>query len=399
MLTVPEIEARLEAPLFVHQVEALEDAIQQYAQGTQVRLCLYHRTGAGKTRTALAIAAVAGAQHVLVVTPPAARPNWERDAQRLGITVDVISHAKFRQKEFRVRRDQAMIVDEFHLLGGHTGQGWRKMDRLAQGLQAPLIIASATPNYNDAERVYCIQHVLDPHSCKGGYLQFVYSHCITEVNPFGTMPLVTGFRLHRDAEHYLTELPNVHYVEDEVIKQVTIGDVVVADHTPDALYQVGLDERRERVCASRMEKDHAITRHQLVGDDGLILPHVYEEISVQVGQVSTPSLVYFNHAEIAEAMLATCVANGAKALLVTGKDSQKSKLEKIELFKAGGFDVLIGTATLATGTDGIDKMCNQLIIVDDTQDDALRRQLMGRILPRGADSDVSQKVFTRIVVL
>ena len=398
MLTVPEIEARLGSPLFVHQIEALEDAAQQHTQGSQVRLCLYHRTGAGKTRTALAVAAVAGAQHVLVVTPPAARPNWEQDAQRLGLTVDVISHAKFRQKEFKVRRDQAMIVDEFHLLGGHTGQGWRKMDRLAQGLQAPLVIASATPNYNDAERVYCIQHVLDPHSCKGGYLQFVYDHCITEVNPFGTMPLVVGFRHHRDAEHYLMELPKVHYVEDEVIKRVTIGELIVADHTPDTLYRVGLDERRRRVCASRMEKDHAITRHQLVGDDGLIRPHVYEEISVQVGQVSTPSLVYFNHAEIAEAMLATCVANGAKALLVTGKDTYASKLEKIELFKSGEFDVLIGTATLATGTDGLDKMCNQLIIVDDTQDDALRRQLMGRILPRGADSDVSQKVFTRIVV-
>ena len=49
----------------------------------------------------------------------------------------------------------------------------------------------------------------------------------------------------------------------------------------------------------------------------------------------------------------------------------------------GEIRVLIGTASLATGTDGIDKICNEMIIVDDTDDDALRRQLVGRILPRG----------------
>jgi hypothetical protein len=36
--------------------------------------------------------------------------------------------------------------------------------------------------------------------------------------------------------------------------------------------------------------------------------------------------------------------------------------------------------------------------VDDTDDDALRRQLIGRIMPRGADVDASAKRVIRINV-
>ena len=394
---IHEMEMLLGQAWMTHQRDALTDAQKQVQEGCWLRLCLYHRTGAGKTRTSLAAMRLAGVHDVLVVAPPVTAPVWEETGRHLKLDVTVVSHAKFRMKDFRVQRTQALIVDEFHLLGGHTGQGWKKMDGIARGLKAPLVIASATPNYNDAERVYCIQHVLDPGSVKGGFLQFLYQHCSTQQNPFGKIPYVDGFLKFNDAEDYLRNMPNVHYVEDEVIKQVTITDIVMRDDTPPELYSHQLDRRRERLCASQMEQRHAIVRHQLVGDDGLIRDHVYEELAVQVGQVATPTLVFLMHSEIAEALHVTCVANGAKALLVTGKDTYRSKLEKIEMFKTGEWDVLIGTATLATGTDGLDRMCNQLIILDDTPDDALRRQLVGRILPRGQDSDVSQKVLLRFV--
>jgi hypothetical protein len=37
-----------------------------------------------------------------------------------------------------------------------------------------------------------------------------------------------------------------------------------------------------------------------------------------------------------------------------------------------------------------------MLIVEDTDDDSLRRQLMGRILPRGLDVDVASKRFWRL---
>lgn len=397
MTTIADIEARTGLPFQDHQREALEDALEQVRQGAHLRLCLYHATGAGKTYTSLAAVALAGAQSVLVLAPPITYPAWIEWGQRLGVTVEQISHAKFRQKGYKLDRTKAMIVDEFHLLGGHKGIGWKKLDRAAAGLQAPLVIASATPNYNDAERVYCIQHVLDPHSCKGGYLQFLYDHCITRVNPFGAEPLVDGFRNFDGAEDYLKHLPKVHYVEDEAIKQITIGDVFVDVELPEEFEEFGLDRRSGRVMASLMETRHTRKRLSMIGADGLIRPEVYDEISFLVGQASTPTLIFCNSSTIATALWNTADKHGAAASLITGKTPARVKEERVEEFRRGELDVLIGTATLATGTDGIDKVCDHLLIVDDTDDDALRRQLMGRILPRGLDTDVSQKVVTRLV--
>jgi hypothetical protein len=41
-------------------------------------------------------------------------------------------------------------------------------------------------------------------------------------------------------------------------------------------------------------------------------------------------------------------------------------------------------------------VCDTLVILDDTDDDALRRQLIGRILPRGADDGTAVKRIVRL---
>jgi superfamily II DNA or RNA helicase len=82
--------------------------------------------------------------------------------------------------------------------------------------------------------------------------------------------------------------------------------------------------------------------------------------------------------------------------IVTGQTPKKTKELIIQEFRDGEYDVLVGTASLATGTDGLDKMCDWLVILDDTDDDALRRQLIGRIMPRGSDTDASKKQVYRL---
>ena len=96
------------------------------------------------------------------------------------------------------------------------------------------------------------------------------------------------------------------------------------------------------------------------------------------------------------------VLNDQRAFLpfeaVDGKTTLRTKEERIEDFRTGQLDVLIGTATLATGTDGIDKVCDTMVILDDTDDDSLRRQLVGRILPRGESApDYSNKVALQFI--
>ena len=127
------------------------------------RLCVYYPTGTGKTGISLIAMHLRGHEEVLVIAPPSTQEKWAEDAGKLGMKIQLMSHAKFRMKNTQLSRTTPIIVDEFHMLGGHTGQGWVKLDRLARGLKAPLIINSATPNYNDAERVYCVAHILDPH--------------------------------------------------------------------------------------------------------------------------------------------------------------------------------------------------------------------------------------------
>jgi superfamily II DNA or RNA helicase len=395
MTALERVAAAAGVTLFDYQVDALGRAI---GQPGRERLCLYHRTGAGKTLTSLLAVAQWGQDRAVVVAPPSTHSQWEQLGQRVGVTVEAMSHAKFRMKGTKLSRNVPVIADEMHMFGGNKGQGWKKLEALARGLDAPLVMGSATPNYNDAERVYCIQRILDPLSCKGGYIEFIYRHCTTEQNPFGKEPIVTGFHRFADAEEYLAALPGVAYLPDELVWSIT--DVDFSTPVPWAYEVFGYNERKHRMVASGMEDRHTRTFMARVDIDGLIHPHVMSEVLDLIVSAPTPVMVYCNHATIAEALARSLVKiHGPAFVIVTGDTSKRLKHEYVERFKQGKRKVLIGTATLATGTDGIDKMCDRLIILDDTDDDSLRRQLVGRIMPRGADSDASMKQVYRLVEL
>lgn len=395
MTTIADLEARAGLEYASYQRDALRAA--EADEDPQKRLCLYYKTGAGKTLTALSVAALWGEEEVLVLCPPATHKQWIAAGDKLGITVEPISHAKFRQAAYKVARTRCVIVDEFHLLGGHTGKGWKKMDRLATGLQAPLILASATPNYNDAERVYCIQHVLDPNSCRGGFIQFLHDNCETENNPFGMTPIVTGFRNFPDAASYLAALPKVQYLPDDLV--YTITDIPVPRRVPRWFDELGLDTKRQRIIASQIEERHAVVEHSLIASNGDLHPEILDILIDLTGQAPGPVLIFANHAKVAEALFSSAALRQTRVQLVTGASSSNHKNQMIELFNRGEIDVLIGTASLATGPDGMDKVCDWMILLDDTDDASLRRQLIGRIMPRGINAgDASKKVVTRLVI-
>lgn len=149
--------------------------------------------------------------------------------------------------------------------------------------------------------------------------------------------------------------------------------------------------------ASQMEARHARAYDERVDTRGLIHDHIMDHLYRISGEATTPMLLFCASEKIAT-ILATTLDRSSRTALVTGKTPKAVKQLTIEQFKQGEFDALIGTATLATGTDGLDKMCDTLVIVHDTDDDALRRQLIGRILPRGADVDASGKHVYRLAI-
>jgi superfamily II DNA or RNA helicase len=117
-----------------------------------------------------------------------------------------------------------------------------------------------------------------------------------------------------------------------------------------------------------------------------------------VGEADTPVLIFAAHASVARALDLSLAKERLKVALVHGSTPTKKKTAYLEAFKDGVLDVLIGTASLATGPDGLDKVCDTLVILDDTDDDALRRQLIGRIMPRGEDTDATGKKVFRLLL-
>jgi superfamily II DNA or RNA helicase len=374
------------------------DAVNGMArQSDPLRACLYFKTGGGKTLTALLGARHKGYDEALVVTPPATYGAWQTQAAALDMQVETISHAKFRMKDFKVSRSKAVITDEFHLLGGHGKQGWKKLDTMARHLQAPLLVLSATPNYNDAERVYCIQHVLDPHSCKGGYLEFLYRECITEQDPFSATPKVLGFQRFASAAEYLAALPYVYYLPDDLVW--SIDDLDLSVPVEWAFEEYGYDRHTHRIMGSIIEAKHRRIFNALVEPSGFLNNEALDLVVEKIDQAGGPVLIFANHSTVAEAAeLSLAAAGDRKVTIVTGDTPKKKRDARIQAFRDGVLDVLVGTATLATGTDGLDKVCDTLIILDDTDDDSLRRQLVGRIMPRGTSTDASMKKVFRIVL-
>lgn len=376
-----------------------EQTFAEWQELESNRGCLYYRTGAGKSITSLVMMKLKGHDEVLVIAPPSTHDTWHKQAAVIGMNVDTISHAKFRQKDYRTSRHKAVIADEFHMFGGHGGKGFGKFDTLAKHLQAPLILCSATPNYNDAERVYCIKHVLDPHGTKGGYIHFLVTNCNTQPNPFGMEPLVDEedpFLFFDSAENFLRSLPGVYHVPDNV--DYTIDEIAVDCPLPDELGTYGYERRNHKMVASAMEMRHTEVQLKLITPDGLLNPDVYEELVEITGRTTGPVLIFANHQTVAAALSLSLFAHKVIHGLVDGTLTTKTKARVIDSFRSKDFDYLVGTASLATGTDGLDKVCDTLVILDDTDDAALRRQLIGRIMPRGADVDASMKKVYRINV-
>ena len=390
-----KIEQLLGKALFDHQRAALD--FWESDRPHRDRLCLYYKTGSGKTLTSLLCmwARVQDRDPILVVAPPSTHMSWVAAAAVLGMEVECVSHAKFRQQAFKVQRTTPIIIDEFHMLGGYQAQGWKKLERISRGLQAPLIICSATPNYNDVERCYCVQKIVDPDSARGGYIEFLYQHCETRQSPFSMTPEVVGFRSQQSAAEFLAAMRNVLHVPDDV--DYTVQDVPLPRQMSLEFDEYGLSPFDLRLMASQIEARHTERRFNLIGTDDRFRQSAYHVLADLVGNLPpTKVLMFCNSSRIAQALHQCLCSYGVVAGIITGKDTKKAKEAELRRFISGDMEVLVGTASIATGTDGIDKVSDLLILVDDTDDESLRRQIIGRILPRGVDTDASKKVIYRL---
>lgn len=386
------IQTSFKVTLTTDQFTAVEDAYRERNAAENYRACLFFATGSGKTITSLSMVAAMGYVSVLVIAPPITHSTWVQEGSKLNIEVTAVSHAKFRQKGYKVSRHQPIIADEMHLFGGHGKLGFTKFQMVSRAIQAPIIMNSATPNYNDAERCYCIVSILDPQAYTGGYLNFIYSYCDTTYNPFSQYPHVTGFRNFSSAEAFLEAQPKVFRVRDLRTWAISDRPKNRVPH-PVEYTTFGMDPRRERMIASAMEDRVFQTTWQLLTSDELLRPSVLNWLdSNSAFSFEGKTMVYSDKALYAEAAAhALRYLRGRPVVLITGKLSKKEKLKRLQEFLTSPDPMfLVCTSTITTGTDGLDKVCDTLLILNDTTDNALREQLVGRILPRGLTSSSAQ---------
>ncbi|QRI44915.1 DNA helicase [Microbacterium phage BlueRugrat] len=355
----------------------------------RVQLLLFP-TGEGKSKTSLAQMTSRGYDEIYVVAPPKTHPAWQRDANVLGVNIELMSHKAFRERKKFSRKP--FIIDEVHMLGSRTGDGWKRLHRMADSMPA-LIMCSATPNYNKHERAYCIDIIGETDPVRS-YEAWMQLHCTTEPNRYSYYPKVTGFKEFESAIDFLVARPWVSYVEDTATWTADTLRIPLPDLSN--FERLNFSKRHHRLAASDMEKRHKRVELRLIDDDGLIRGEVLQSIDGLMRQYPERSkwLIFCMHKTVAKALYQTFVDVPVVAL-IDGDTKTEDVDGIIQAFSEPGRAWLVGTTALATGVDGIDKVCTSMLILDDIDgDDAKRRQLIGRILPRGTADKRERLVVT-----
>lgn len=351
-------------------------------------------TGEGKSTTSLGMIASRDYDHLVVVAPLRTHEAWKRDAKLLGFKVAVLTHEAFRQPKRSFPRDVPIIFDEFHKLGGVGAVGFKKARQIAQTHMAPIFALSATPNYNDGERCFCLEAVVGHDYTQ--YEKWLRDVAVVEPNRYGYYPNFVRFIDYNGAFQYLDAQPWCSYIEDTADWRKETLDLPT--HVDELFERYGLDVANKRIMASMMEKGHRRTNMRFIDDaTGKIRQEIQDAIFAlrKTHSTHTKWLIFCSHKTVANALYGSAV-NQEKLFLITGDTKEAVADEQKRAFiHATGVADLIGTSTLAEGVDGIDKVCQALLILDDlVGDDAKRRQLVGRILPRGRSDERERLVVT-----
>ncbi|QQO39349.1 DNA helicase [Microbacterium phage CrunchyBoi] len=356
----------------------------------RIQLLLFP-TGEGKSKTSLAQIASRGHDEIYVVAPPKTHPAWQKDANILGVHVELMSHKAFRERKNFSRKP--FIIDEVHMLGARTGDGFKRLRRMVDKMPA-LILCSATPNYNKPERAYCLD-VIGEKNPISSYERWMNTYCTTEPNRFAYYPTVTGFKEYDSAIDFLVARPWVAYVEDTATW--TAAELKLPRPDLVNFEKLNFSKRHHRLMNSDMEKRHKRVDLELIGDDGFIRPAVLVAVEKELAKYPERKkwLVFCMHKTVANALF-----NSVESAELIDGDTRTDNVDHIiqSFSRADGPDWLIGTTAMATGVDGIDKVCTSMLILDDIDGDhAKRRQLIGRILPRGTADKRERLVITASV--
>jgi superfamily II DNA or RNA helicase len=374
-LALPEgyafkVEGRVTPPNLMQRLVAVRVREQR-------RFGNWSGTGAGKTLSAILATRVVGANLTVICCPNAVVDGWARSigsifpgsevAQKSwtpawkgpGPRYLVMNYEQFQQPDSEaslkalLTREQVdfVVIDEIHYAKQRDPESMSQRKRLVMGL-----VAGAAEKY--------------PELCVLGMSATPVINNLQEGRSL--IELVTGLE-HEELETRATVANCMRLYQ----RLVTLGTRWKPDYTPQLeVEEVHVD------CTSQLDAIRALGPTPGPLELERILTEVRLPAILDQLKPGRRTLIYTHYVEGIDKLLYDAVTSaGRRAGFCTGDD--KSGLEA---FKRGELDVLIGSSAIGTGVDGLQYVCDQLVINALPWTHAEYEQLVGRLYRQGQRS-------------
>jgi superfamily II DNA or RNA helicase len=352
-----------------------------YAVLTKKRVGNWSGPGAGKTNAAILAARVAGCRNVLVVAANSTLAGW-RDAitnafpdsivhttpappapGRFNYTV--VNYEKFQQPDraalARRLRDLAydfVVLDEVQMVKQRDADKGQRRETLESVICAlaednpdlRVLGMSATPVINNLYEGRKLLEIVAGRSFGDLETRPTVSNALALHRAL----MVYGFRYRPRYE--------IEFDKPEVVEEVRndLADALRAARGVLAVEQTLLPAKLEAIRPF-VRRGTLVYTHYV---EGMVYParRFFEAMELHVG----------------------CYTGGDK----TG----------LEEFKAGRVDVLIGSQPVSTGVDGLQKICNRIVVLSPPWTGAEYEQLLGRVRRQGSAFDRVELVWPQVVL-
>ena len=372
----------------------------------------YSDTGAGKTKAAIAVTYYGKAKHTLIICPCQVKDNaWRASLDEIkcmpnkkitiddvitdcedNVTYEIFNYDKFNEgsrasklmkKLVESKTYDVIIFDEAHRLknkGSNTYQNILRLTHALRQINPNLMIigATATPittSNADLQAIFEIMSGKCADELMEGNLanKLINANKILETSGFGYFPEspmevryngINGSDLFgsKDSTYkkafFATHLCNIDgtSIEEECIK-----------------YKDNIIMREEL----HMKLKFDAYKHLIGKGTTIYTEYTYDE-----------QFVYELKNLVENLGFSACIYSGeskGSGLYKTLEDGSVKEIDSVEAFVAGKFDVLIGTKAMCEGVDGLQKVCNKIILHTIPSLWSSFHQLIGRFDRRGSN--------------
>ena len=330
---------------------------------SRARAILGDAPGLGKTFTTVEALRRAGhrAPEIVVIAPAIAREVWRDAFRRLPLSdagvPDVFSYneivasgANAERKRARIREAQAIVLDEAHYLANPTSQRTKLILGREGFARAALRVyaLSGTIMRRNPMDLWPILMALAPEVLRAigttTSRAFLNKFCVYRETQYGIKVLAA-----KHLEELRAAMASVYLERDETSAGVELPPLdfvatpLVVKSPPSLAQFPELEEAIARAMANGDSLATAFTSAegaQLRRLLGLAKAGAAAEMIVE--EYDGPCVVFAYHLDVIEMLAEALRAAGLRVAVLTGATSEAGRVERVEGFQAGRYDVFLG---------------------------------------------------------